>query len=105
MINHSAQEEQRKEAEILERERKRLWTIAEKERHDKAILDYQAAQHLAGVKNDQQHFLSTHKFGGANSYEEAFAQYTADKEAREAEEEAARVERESKPFVLQQGAS
>ena len=105
MINHSQEEERRKEAEIVENERKRVWKIAEQERYDKSVADYQEAQRLAAIQHNHEAFLGAHKYTGATTYEEAFAEYTAQNEAREAEEEEARVEAANQPFVLQQGAA
>ena len=93
--------EREKEAQILENARKKEWKIQEKIRYDKAVADYEETQRLAAIKKNESVWLGQHKYGGATTYQEAFAEFKAQQDALEAE----RQEAENQPFVLQQGAS
>jgi len=102
MMSHSADEERRKEEEIQETERKRLWAIEEQTRYDKAVADYHETLRVEAIKTNQSVWLGQHKYNGAKTYHEAFTTYTAQQEL---EETAASQENTDKPFVLQQEAS
>ena len=101
MINHSQEEERHKEAQIRETERLRLWRIEEQKRFDRENAEREEKERVAAVKHNEAAWLGQHKFTGKTTYEEAFAEYTTQQEAREAEKQ----EVSNKPFVLQQQAA